>query len=255
MERHLDPYSVLEVNADASPKEIAEAYHTLLTVWHPQRFEDNAPLKRRAAERCELIRAAYNQLSDGEERYVSHYRDLPGKLALLALVILSVSLAGLISVVVLLAYTGKAPQPVLTSEPKLLDFTPSKRERLPSPPRVVEASQMVEAPLLGTGLESNLYDPKPALVRAAIECDMRRLKELLRHEVDVHETDRQGETALAWAVKRNCKPAVRELLARGADAVAPAINGYSPLQWAQLYDHYQIELLLRGSNRTFIRYR
>jgi len=251
MERHPDPYSVLEVNTDASPREITEAYHTLLRVWQPERFEDSELLRRRAAERCQLIHSAFRQLT-GEEQMVEIERgDLLSKVALLVLVVLSVSLAALVSVAVILWLSEESNASPQIAEPQLLEFVPQKR---PSSPRILEAVH-APAPSFETGLESNLFDPKPSLVRAAIDCDVERLRELLTRRADVHQADRQGETALAWAVKRNCMGAVRELLARGARATAPATNGYSPLRWAQVYDHYQIELLLRRSNEKFSRFR
>lgn len=251
MDRHPDPYSVLEVNADASPREITEAYHSLLQVWQPDRFDDSEVLRQRAIERCELIHSAFQQLTVEGEADEIQDRDLFSKVALLVLVVLSVSLAALVSVALILWWSDESSASSTLAEPQLLEFVPPK---LPAPPRLIEAVHGTR-PSFQSGLESNLFDPKPSLVRAAIDCDVERLRELLAHRVDIHQADRQGETALAWAVKRNCMGAVRELLARGARATAPAANGYSPLRWAQVYEHYQIELLLRRSNERFLRYR
>ncbi len=53
----------LELEPDASPDEIKEAYRALVAVWHPDRFQSNPKLRQRAEEKLKLINAAYALLT------------------------------------------------------------------------------------------------------------------------------------------------------------------------------------------------
>jgi Ankyrin repeats (3 copies) len=64
---------------------------------------------------------------------------------------------------------------------------------------------------------------------------------------DVDSTDANGWTALHYAAGANCVNAVRVLVEHhGAKLNIPAVNGYTPLQWAMRLKHHAVADLLRS---------
>lgn len=57
---------VLDLPFDASQAQIKQAYHLLVKVWHPDRFQTDAKLKSAAEEKLKAINAAYISLTSGE---------------------------------------------------------------------------------------------------------------------------------------------------------------------------------------------
>ena len=91
----------------------------------------------------------------------------------------------------------------------------------------------------------------PPLVRAAVNCDPTLAKELIAQGQNVELKDAQGDTALAWAAKRNCLPLVQMLLTAGANANATADNDITPTRWAEMYNHKEVLAnLQRAGGRT-----
>lgn len=60
----LNYYDILEVPATASDADIQHAYRQLIQVWHPDRFQQNRELLRRAEQKTKLITEAFRHLSD-----------------------------------------------------------------------------------------------------------------------------------------------------------------------------------------------
>ncbi len=55
-------YEILEVDPQASPEVLRQAYEDLLEAWDPEGFSKNPDLKRRAEKKIEEIREAYRQI-------------------------------------------------------------------------------------------------------------------------------------------------------------------------------------------------
>jgi len=58
----------LELKPDASEDEVRSAYHLLVKVWHPDRFQGDKKLKDAADEKLKAINSAYRFLTSGEAR-------------------------------------------------------------------------------------------------------------------------------------------------------------------------------------------
>ena len=61
----VDYYQVLGLERHASPEDIKKAYRKVALKWHPDKNLDNVA---EAAEQFKLIQAAYDVLSDPQER-------------------------------------------------------------------------------------------------------------------------------------------------------------------------------------------
>jgi hypothetical protein len=57
----------LDLDAQASEKQIRDAYRTLVKVWHPDRFEGDAKLRQAAEEKVKALNAAYVFLTAKED--------------------------------------------------------------------------------------------------------------------------------------------------------------------------------------------
>lgn len=57
--RLADCYRLLELDPGASPEEVKRAHRDLTKVWHPDRFEHDAPLRVKAEEKLKAINEAY----------------------------------------------------------------------------------------------------------------------------------------------------------------------------------------------------
>jgi DnaJ-class molecular chaperone len=55
-------YAVLDLNPSASPADVQRAYRDLVQVWHPDRFEHDPRLQRKAQAKLQAIRDAYERL-------------------------------------------------------------------------------------------------------------------------------------------------------------------------------------------------
>lgn len=55
-------YRLLEVDANASADEVRRAHRDLTKVWHPDRFGDDAALRRKAEEKLKAINEAYETI-------------------------------------------------------------------------------------------------------------------------------------------------------------------------------------------------
>jgi len=58
-----DAYTLLGLDATASPSELKVAYRRLVKEWHPDRFLDDPERSAEAAERTQQIIAAYRSLT------------------------------------------------------------------------------------------------------------------------------------------------------------------------------------------------
>jgi len=59
-----ESYRSLELEEDASPEAVKDAYRALVKVWHPDRFGDDEKLRRRADEKLKQINQAYELLKN-----------------------------------------------------------------------------------------------------------------------------------------------------------------------------------------------
>ncbi len=53
---------ILGLKPGASQEEVNQAYRDLVNVWHPDRFEDNPRLQKKAEEKVKEINAAYEYI-------------------------------------------------------------------------------------------------------------------------------------------------------------------------------------------------
>ncbi len=79
------------------------------------------------------------------------------------------------------------------------------------------------------------YDPRSDIVKV-----------LLKNNVDLNAKDRQGRTALSWAVSQGQIDAVSVLIAAGADVNAADNQGMTPLIWAAMNGQLEILKMLAG---------
>ena len=56
-------YKILELESNATPDQIKQAYKDLARVWHPDRFLNDPKLQEKAQEKLKEINIAYQQLS------------------------------------------------------------------------------------------------------------------------------------------------------------------------------------------------
>ncbi|MCB0322822.1 MAG: ankyrin repeat domain-containing protein [Bdellovibrionales bacterium] len=87
----------------------------------------------------------------------------------------------------------------------------------------------------------------PPLIDASIRCDLAQAKALVSDGIDINLRDERGDSALAWAVKRNCIPIVKLLLSRGAQINSTSENGFTPYLWARIYRNESMQQLLKSA--------
>src|SRR5579864_2322662 len=57
-------FRALGVGPDASWEEVRQAYKDLVRVWHPDRFQSDPKLRKRAEQKLQKINEAYNTLKN-----------------------------------------------------------------------------------------------------------------------------------------------------------------------------------------------
>jgi hypothetical protein len=87
----------------------------------------------------------------------------------------------------------------------------------------------------------------PALIDSSIRCDVPQAKALLSDGVDVNQLDDRGDSALTWAVKRDCAPMVILLLKSGVDVNSTSQNGFTAYLWARLFRNRHMQTLLEAA--------
>ncbi len=83
-----------------------------------------------------------------------------------------------------------------------------------------------------------------ALVDAAAKCDFEAAQSLDPETLDPNEKDEIGDSALTWAVRKDCLPIVNFLIEKGADVNSAGSDGKTPLQWANESGFHDVENLL-----------
>jgi ankyrin repeat protein len=102
---------------------------------------------------------------------------------------------------------------------------------------------------LGSGGET-LEDPdETALMRAAVEGDLKAVKQLLADAAvaNVNSLDQGGQSALILACQnpRTNPEVVKALLAAGANVNLRSRNGYTALTWANTRNNTEVSRILR----------
>jgi hypothetical protein len=88
---------------------------------------------------------------------------------------------------------------------------------------------------------------RPALIDAAANCKIPDLELLIKQGKDINVADNNGDTALAWAARRNCAVAAKILLQAGIKPNTIARNGFTPRDWAVWAKSSKVvELLPKG---------
>jgi len=55
-------FKILELNSNATLDDVESAYRSLITVWHPDRFQQNKDLRKKAEEKTKILNEAYSEL-------------------------------------------------------------------------------------------------------------------------------------------------------------------------------------------------
>lgn len=84
------------------------------------------------------------------------------------------------------------------------------------------------------------------LMLAAFRGDLPAIRRLLASGADVNARDREGMTALMFASYGGYGSVVRELLRHGANVYARAKNGWTPKRAAQAGHHHAVVEMLNG---------
>jgi len=79
---------------------------------------------------------------------------------------------------------------------------------------------------------SGAPEARPPIIDAAANCKVDLIEDLLRKGGNVNAIDANGDTALAWAARRNCASAAKLLLESGINSHTVARNGFTPKDWA-----------------------
>lgn len=87
---------------------------------------------------------------------------------------------------------------------------------------------------------------KTELMKSAISCDLGQAKHLVATGADISVRDKNGDTALIWAVKGNCLPVVKLLVEAGANVNMASRNGFTALKWASSYQNSRMVSYLQA---------
>lgn len=72
-------YKILELENGATFEEVKQAYKDLATVWHPDRFCNNARLQQKAQDKLKELNQAYEQLKSHQPKCYSQVYNPPGQ--------------------------------------------------------------------------------------------------------------------------------------------------------------------------------
>ena len=72
----IEALKILGLPADANLKEIKQAYKDLVTVWHPDRFQNNPRLHAKASEKLKELNVAYNHIISFYQKMILSERDV-----------------------------------------------------------------------------------------------------------------------------------------------------------------------------------
>ena len=67
-------YRLLELEPGATAAEVKRAYHEMINVWHPDRFQHDQILQKKASERTKLLNVAYKTLEEAAPWEKKHVR-------------------------------------------------------------------------------------------------------------------------------------------------------------------------------------
>ena len=286
-------FKILELNSNATLDEVEAAYKSLVTVWHPDRFQQNKDLRKQAEEKAKILNEAYSELkanfkadkyfankknstyhaSSGggqakegqagsqEERQANNRAGRRGKgrsqdsytesapqkankyklekkdskLKYFSLILFSM----LLSFSFYKIYLDK--KDVDRKERAVIEVDGDKQilERMPNGSyKVVK----IESNTKNTSKSGEAG--RSELLQSALSCNKAKVSELLSRGEEINQIDVDGNTALAWAVKRGCEDLVKFLISKNANVNLKSSNGFTPLMWASLYKREGIKKIL-----------
>lgn len=271
-------YQLLGLPEDASWLEIRTAYREMLRIWHPDRFAQDDPLKKKAEARTKELNLAYENLrfmrqcpdfllTEENKRCASltaadcgqnfeQQREYPesssypgGRVSKCSAVKKIAQIAAVCAIgfqifsVGLPGRIAKLIEGTTALRPAAYRSITDQHYRTIKP----ALKEAVQSPEHLQAINSTLVIEKPALVESAIACNLNRTKALVRDGASVDAEDSRGDTALSWAAKTNCLAVAEFLLAQGADPIYPSHNGWTPIEWAKSYRHLAMEQRLRSA--------
>lgn len=268
-------YAELGLSQDATWTEVHNRYRSLMKQHHPDlHVRRNKRFRIRAEERAKRLNNAYEEIRrdyfGGESepgvrprpsasyrsgsyrarrRECSYYWSLVTVIGLpfwiikitLALVFSQCGLAAAALVIGAFFYFNQ-------NEISPLDVIPFKVQSTPLGYRsIVPVSGEDSGVDPASFYPTELIIEKPDLVEAAISCNVHAVRKLLAKGAEINSRDERGDSALAWAAKRNCIKVAEVLVRAGADSSLRAMNGFTATKWARMYHNYEIESLLQGA--------
>lgn len=133
--------------------------------------------------------------------------------------------------------------PVFQPNPMLLPRSRPLHDYRSITPAPNEQPKTASSPV-GGKLSQATPDSRPALIDAAANCKPELLEQLLKQGQNINVADNNGDTALAWAARRNCASVAKLLLDAGIKADTVARNGFTPKDWAQWAKSSKVAALL-----------
>lgn len=279
------------LDSKATLNDLRDAYHDLMMVWHPDRFTHDERLRRKAEACTKDLNQGYELLSvylDLKERPStsktkkasrvktatkvrrSAFAKRPGLHDALALIskpfkVFYATLErtfwwlfrGQISTcfVILLAFLwlqdkgnmrgSSEGRQVLTSSASVMNGYRLLNRNSAGFKRVTTRS--------GSGATAWDATHKPAIIQAAINCDLGQAKNLIARKINPDARDEFGDSALAWAAKRDCKSVAELLLSHGASIHSIADNGLTPKIWARMFSNPDIIQLFERRDTKLLR--